>query len=348
MSLEQLQEENAKAEAETESNQNAIGQDAQGEENTNEDADINADESHEDDTEDGSEDGETLESWQQTEEEDTSTNDQNGFVPNAEAAKKRKQNKALRGQVKEQESENELLKKQIEELKAGVYPAVTPTEPVLSKRPDIADFDYDQARFDVANDEWMDQKLEMKIKNMNQSSHQQQQQEQAQVKAQEAQKNSLDDHYARAGKLIESGKVNADNYRNADTNVRRALENINPGAGDNMTDQIIATLNSLGEGSEKVMYQLGVNNSKLFEFTSLMQSDGSGLKAMAYLGKLHTEVQSPSKRRSNAPKPATSINGEATKSASSMQRKYAKTNDVQKRIDMKYAAKKAGEDVSKW
>ena len=351
-SFKELKEENAALEAEAESNQNVIGQDAQDEESANEDVDINADESHEDGTEDGSEDGETLEAWQQTEAEDTSTDDQqsSGFVPNSEAAKRRKQNQALKGTVKEQESELDILRKENEELRAGVTPVIKPTEPTLSKRPDIADYDYDQAKFDTANDEWMDQRLEMKIKNLNQSTYQQQEQEQTQLKAQQQQKQAIDDHYARVNKLVESKQVKPDQYKMADTNFRHALESVFPNAGDQNADRIIATLNSLGEGSEKVIYSLGRNNKKLNELIGSINADQSGLQMMALLGKLHSEVQDPKKRRTNAPQPASTLSGDVQSKGgrNSLYKQWDKSKDVQTRVSLKRQARKAGEDVSKW
>jgi hypothetical protein len=356
LSLNELKEQNAETETKTEDNQNVVEQEVLDDENINEEVAEKADDSQEDDTEDGSTEGGELESWQLTEDE-TSENDQTGFVPNAEAAKKRKQNKVLRGTVKEQDSkiesqdsEIELLRKQVEKLKAGITSNIAPIAPTLSPRPTREDFGYDEVKYDNALDKWNDDKVEMRINNLNQSSIKKQQEEEAQLKSQQAQKNSLDDHYARAEKLIDSGKVSADNYNAADVNVRRALETVFPNAGDQMADRIIATLNSLGDGSEKVMYQLGVNNSKLNEFINTVKADPTGLSMMAHLGKLHSDISNPAKRRSNAPKPATRVSGDSqTKNGhGSMFKQWSKSTDVQSRISLKRKAKAAGEDVSKW
>lgn len=350
LSLKELKEQNAAIEAESEDNQGMVEQDGSDIENINDDVEVKADDSQETDTVDGSEESEELESWQQTEEQETSENDQSGFKPNAEAAKKRKQNKALRGQVKEQESEIELLKKQIEELKTGDVRPTQNNEPLLGARPTLEQFDYDSAKYESALDDWQDQKFKQMFNDLNQSTQQQQQQAAQADLIRKNLQNSLDDHYSRAEKLVESGKVDAASYQMADTNVRRALENIFPNAGDSTADQIIDTLNSLGEGSEKVMYMLGRNNNKLNELTGIIQNDPSGLKMMAHLGKLHAEVQNPSKTRSNAPKPATSLQGDsATKNGyGSLYKQYQKSNDVQTRLDLKRKARQAGEDVSKW
>ena len=349
LSFEELKAENAKNEIETENNQAVTEQGVLDEKNVNEEITDNADDEQKDSTEDGETNGTDLESWQQTGDE-TPKSDQTGFIPNAEAKKRRIENTELRGAAKEKDSEIELLQKKIADYEAGITPIQTQSAPQLAPRPKIEDFDYDEARFQQAQDDWNDERIEQKFNSMSQTRGQQQAQEQKQVEAQKQQQASLNDHYARAGKLVDSGAVNAERFKSADTNVRRAIDSVFAGQGDQMANSIIATLNSLGEGSEKVIYSLGVNNSKLNEFVGILQGDPSGLQMMAYLGKLHSEVQDPKKRRSNAPAPASKLNSDsATKGNNgSLQKRYSKAVNVQERLDLKRAARKAGEDVSNW
>ena len=349
ISLEELKAENEASEVESESNQDVNEQDALDVENAKEEIETKSDDSQDNDIVDESEKSEELEGWQQTDD-DTSDGDQTGFIPNAEAAKKRKQNKALRGTVKERDSEIELLRKENEALKAGNAPVVAESTPKLEARPRIEDFDYDETRFQNASDDWHDKRIEQKISSLSASTNQRQAQEQAQAKAIQDQQNSVNDHYARAEKLVEEGKVSKDDYRTADTNVRRALESVFPNAGDQTADAIIANLNSLGEGSEKVMYQLGRNNSRLNEIIGVAQSDPTGLRLMAHLGKLHSEVQDPKKRRSNAPNPASKLTGDAAASSNhgTLFKRWSKATHPQDRVDLKAKAKAAGEDVSSW
>lgn len=347
ISLDELKAENAAEEAQSENNQDVTEQGALDDKNVNDDVIDDADIEQDNGTEDGSEEGEKLESWQQTEV-DASESDQSGFVPNAEAAKRRKQNTALRGTVKEKDTEIELLRKELEEAKSVNAPVQT--APTLSTRPTREGCGYDEDAYDVALDAWNDEKLDLKIKSMNQTANQNQQQEQKAEAAKQQIQNSLNDHYARAEKLVSDGKVKQEIFQAADGNVRNAIESVFNGAGNEMTDQIIARLNDMGSGSEKVVYLLGRNTSKLNELTGLLQKDPTGLSAMGFLGKLHSEVQDPQKRRSNAPKPANKLTGDAaaTSSHGTMFKKWSKSTDPQTRIDLKSKAKAAGEDVSSW
>ena len=349
ISLDELKAENEAGEINLESNQDMNEQDALDVENVEDDIETRSDDLSNTDIVDESEESEELEGWQQTDD-DTSESDQSGFKPNAEAAKKRKQNKALRGTVKERDSEIELLRKEMAELKAGNATTAISSAPQLEPRPKIEDFDYDEERFQDASDDWHDKRIEQKFSSLSASTNQKQAQEQAQAKAMQDQQNSINDHYARAEKLVEQGKVSKDDYRNADTNVRRALESVFPNAGDKTADAIISTLNSLGEGSEKVMYQLGRNNNRLNEIIGVAQSDPSGLKLMAHLGKLHSDVQDPKKRRTNAPKPTSKLTGDAAASSNhgTLFKRWSKATHPQDRVDLKAKAKAAGEDVSSW
>tara|TARA_R110002096_G_scaffold210397_2_gene397747 strand:- start:881 stop:1948 length:1068 start_codon:yes stop_codon:yes gene_type:complete len=305
---------------------------------------------------DGSEDApkteNETESWMETEETGNSEDDnKTGFVPNHEAAKRRKQAKALKGEIKDQADENQKLLERIAALESGTQPqAAAPQQRQLSARPTREQHDFDDDAYDAAVDKWNDEKFDLKINSHINQSQQANQQKQAQQTQQDNLKKSLDSHYERADKLVVSGKVTAESYRNADTIVRRSLDSISNGNGEQITNSIISTLNSLGDGSEKVMYQLGVNGAKMSQLQTLLTSDPSGLQAVAYLGQLHSQVQTPNKRRSQAPNPSSNADGEtgSTGKAGTLHKKYSKSSDAQERITMKRQAKRDGVDVSNW
>lgn len=299
-------------------------------------------------TEDNDEKEAELESWQLTEDTETSEDDQkSGFVPNHEAAKRRKQAKALKGELKEKDSELEELRKQVEALKSGNAPQAE--APKQLTRPTREQFDYDDDAYDAALEKYYDDKLEQKLSS-HQSNTTEKQQEAQQRKAAEAQQKSLDDHYERASQLVADGKVTADSYRNADTLVRQSLESMFPERGDHMTNALISTLNNLGEGSEKVMYQLGVNPAKMQELQNKLAIDPSGLAASAFLGQLQSQIQTPNKRRSQAPKPSAKADGEGGSSGKggTLLKQYNKSDDLQTRMNLKRKAKSQGVDTSKW
>lgn len=305
-------------------------------------------------SEDDDENKVELESWQLTEDAETSEDDhKSGFVPNHEAATKRKKAQALKGELKEVKTENEELLARIAALESGKEPQKqAPQEQVnqLAPRPTREQFDYDDDLYDVAVDKWNDEKLDLKINSHYQSTTQKQQQDSQAQTQQVALKKNLDDHYGRAAELVAEGKVSEDSYKNADRMVRMSMDNIAQGRGDAITDALISTLNDLGAGSEKVMYQLGVNPAKLDVLKSKLTSDPSGFSAAAYLGQLQSQVQTPSKRRSQAPAPGEDVNGESGNNGKggTLQKQYSKSTDVNDRVTMKRQAKAQGIDVSNW
>lgn len=306
------------------------------------------------DHQEGDEQEVELESWQLTEEAEASEDDRKtGFVPNHEAAKRRKQAQALKGELSEAKSENEELLARLAALESGT--AKPPQKQVVtdSPKPKREDF-YDNDDPDEAyTDALVDWKLDKSISAQN-TKTQQSEKLANQTRNQEAQQQvvqkSLDDHYGRAAELVAEGKVSEESYKNADRMVRMSMNNIVKGQGDVLTDALISTLNSLGKGSEKVMYQLGVNPLKLQELQSKLIADPTGLTASAYLGQLQSQIQTPGKRRSQAPAPGEDVNGEGGNGgkAGTMQKQYAKSNDPSERVSMKRKAKAQGVDVSKW
>lgn len=117
-----------------------------------------------------------------------------------------------------------------------------------------------------------------------------------------------------------------------------------------VTNALIA---SLGEGSEKVLYNLGVNQARRTELVNLLKEDKSGLRASMFLGKLAGELSSPQRKKSNAPAPATQIQGDrqTTEQGRALHQKYKdahKSGNVQKAIELKRQARSAGVDTQTW
>lgn len=301
-------------------------------------------------TEDDDENKAELESWQLTEETETSEDDQkSGFVPNHEAAKRRKQAKALKGELNDTKDENKELLARIAALESGKQPQdETSVKPLV--KPTREQFDFDDDAYDIAVEKYYDDKFDQKLNSHSVNANQKNQQEAQQQALEVAKQKSLDDHYERAAKLVSQGKVTEESFKGADKVVRMTLEKMYPGQGDSSADALISTLDNLGEGSEKVMYQLGVNPSKMQELQSKLAADPSGMLACAFLGQLQAQIQTPSKRRSQAPSPSSKADGEGGSAGkgSSMQKAYDKADGSQARITIKREAKLKGIDVSNW
>ena len=288
-----------------------------------------------------------IESWMQTEEADSEDDKKGGFKPNHEAAKTRKR---LKAKLNEQGSELEEAKAEIERLRSG---SVEQKAPALPPRPKREDFDYDDDAYDEAVDSWNDKKIDARLISHSQKSNESQTQEQAAKARATHIENSLDSHRDRVIKLVGTGKVTEDAYNAAEVSVRSSMEAMYPKMGDRLVDDLITTLNNIGEGSEKVMYQLGVNPSKMLELQNKIASDPTLFTAVAYLGSLQSRISEPTRKRSAAPKPSTNVGGEggAQGQAGAMQKAYKKageSNDIQSRISLKRKARAQGVDVSNW
>ena len=292
------------------------------------------------------EESEDVESWMQ-EEVATPDDGDSGFKPNREAAAVRKK---LKAKLHEKDDELESLKAEIERLKSGSTQQAAPEK--MPPKPKLEDFDYDEAAHEAALDDWYEKKIETKLSSTLTTKQTEQQQREAAERQKKALEEAVDRHYTRAAKLVEEGKVSEEKYTQADRAVRESFERIAKGNGDKIVDSLIKTLDSLGEGSEKVFYQLGVNPAKMQEVANLFATDPSGLSTVAYLGKLQASIQSPTKRKSSAPKPTPELSnggGSAKTPGDALYKRYKKAgNDVQARFNIKQEAKRQGVDTSKW
>jgi len=161
----------------------------------------------------------------------------------------------------------------------------------------------------------------------------------------------VDQHYERAVSLSEKSGISPEVYKQADLAVRQTIESVFPQAGDSITDALIA---NLGEGSEKVFFNLGINSARRNKLKELLISDTSGMQAAMYLGGLNAERNAPSKRKTNAPAPAGHINGDSNAGndpQSALKKKYDaanKSGDTQSAFTAKMNAKRAGANVKNW
>ncbi len=183
-----------------------------------------------------------------------------------------------------------------------------------------------------------------------QASQAQYEQQRKHLEFKQATEQSVDQHYERAAKLAATSGIDPEVYQSADFRVRSAIEGIFPGGGDSITDSLIA---GLGDGSERVFFNLGVNSARLNELRSLLTQDPSGLRASMFLGKLSAELSAPAKRKSNAPAPATQVKGDVATSESgrALHKKYQeahKSGNVGKAFSLKREAKLAGVNTQTW
>ncbi len=278
-----------------------------------------------------------VESWMK--EDGQASEDSGDSVPLATLVKTRNK---LKGKLHEKDNEIEQLRQQVEQLKQGVIqaPVTAPKAP-----PRLEDFDYDDAKYAQAQAQYVAELVNQTLSTHTQKSANETAQKEAQRKIEE----SLDGHYERAAKLIESAKITAEQYQAADTRFRQAIEQVRPGQGDKVADFLLA---HLGEGSEKVAYHLGVNQEARAQLQSKLLSDPSGIAASMWLSAKNKDLSPPKQLRSNAPKPASKLQGDEStvdvlRSLKTDIAKARKTGDYQKVIDLKFDAKKKGVDVSK-
>lgn len=246
----------------------------------------------------------------------------------------------LKGTLREQNSEIEKLRQEIESLKQVKAPPVKAA--ATTKVPERLDFETD-AEYSAAMRDWMLQETTLANQTVLAKTRQQEE-----IKARDE---AVEAHYRRAEKLLSDHSISEDLYKNADLKVRQAFEAVVPGGGDLVVDSIIERL---GEGSEKVMYFLGRNEDARAKLINKLMTDKTGLSASIYLGELKAQkANAQSNSSSRAPAPASKVKGSNKTSATveNMKREYLaaqKSGDVQKAIDLKFEAKKSGFNTKEW
>lgn len=340
MTLEELKQQNAEAEA--------AEQAAQPDETDLDDVQADDEEPEDDTNSAGDDDGEASDKaqadleWMQSEEQ-ASEKGQKVPVSSLLTIKKR-----LKGRLNEKEDEIEQLKREVQQLKGKPAAQAQPLQaPVSAPMPKLEDF-YDKPDPDAAYaaevQSWISRGVENQLSQHFQTQQQQQQQQQQRVQIDTA----LDQHYDRAAQIVSDGLLTAEEYQGADALLRQTVEQVAPGNGDTFVD---ALLGRMGEGSEKVVVSLARNAQNLQKFRQSLQDDPSGISAAAYLGELRGKFSGAAARVSQAPRPGSKLKGEGAKSGSAAQRQYNaahKAGNRQKAFDIKRAAKANGVDVKHW
>lgn len=245
---------------------------------------------------------------------------------------------------KQHQSELEALRQQLEEQRSK---AVMPQPTARPKREDFYDKDDpDEAYIDALADWKVNEGLARQH-----AGNQQYEQQRKQLEAQHKISSNVDQHYERAAVLAAASGITPELYQSADLRVRSAIEGVFPGGGgETVTNALIS---SLGEGSEKVFYKLGVSPKSLAELTSKLAQDPTGIQASIYLGRLSAELSSPARKISSTPAPATNVQGDAntTDVGKSLQRKYQeahKRGDIQAAFNIKREARAAKIQTNSW
>ena len=354
MTLEQLKEENAKADKEAGAQPQSANEDLEaGAEDQGKPNNDGAAE-HSDDDEGAKK---PLEPWMQSDEDESdpdghASDSDKKFTDGDVAAARRKMRAKLE---KKHESEKEQLLKRIEDLEnnqqkpaATVKPAAVIPEGTTAKprREQFEDADDPDEAFTDALLDWKMSKraaeTDAKRKKDDQSA--------AAAEHNRQVEESVDSHYERAANLTTEVGISAERYQAADLSFRQMVETVFPGAGDVIADNLIA---NLGEGSERVTYNIGINAKRRQELQQLLQADKTGLKAAVYLGQLNAELSGGTKRTSKAPPPAADPQGDEKKTESfrALKRKYNaahKAGDTQGAFDARREARQAGADTSSW
>jgi hypothetical protein len=327
--------------------QNAAEEDKQEQSNADYEAAQNEPENLDNDLTDGASDNqeaqevdenqEQAEAWLSEENEDGESNEGNAELKFSDkdigAAKSR-----LKARLKAEKDEVQRLKEEVERLKANVSAPVSQKTDGAVPTPE--QYDYDQEAYAKAMQQWVAQSVQQASKAQSEALRQQEEQK--------ALERSVNEHYERAAKLVQKHGIEPDLYREAGLTLRRTVDQVFPGAGDVITDKILATL---GEGSEKVEYHLGRSAQKREILKAKLLEDKNGLSAMAFLGRVLAEVNEPARKQTRAPAPAAratggnSSGGQVT--AQDFVKKYNAEKDPQKRFQIMRQAKSAGVDVVK-
>ena len=252
-----------------------------------------------------------------------------------------------KGKINDLKDENEELRRQIETAPRGQKQITGQNVDTSIKEPARADFKDDMAYLEARQD----YKMEVHAAEQ-ETRHQSQQVHQKQTEAKQNLTKAVDAHYMRADQLVTQSGIAPEKYQQADTIVRQALDSVFPEAGDGVVDSLIARM---GEGSEKVIFNLGVNAARRTELLQHLRDDPSGIAAAVFLGDLKGKLAAPAKRQSQAPAPGKgNLNGDGKGEGGkkrALLKKYReahKKNDGQSAFNAKKEAKALGIDVSKW
>lgn len=195
---------------------------------------------------------------------------------------KLQQQRAERREAKERQEQlqrqNEELQRQLSMIGTGGKPAVQATMPTLEQ------FDFDESAYQKAVAEYFSGSIDQRLAATQQQQYEQQRQQQFAQRIE----SDVDSHYQRVSSL-----GFGEDYIPAEQAVREKF-------GDAAVEQMIS---AVGEGSEKVIYHIGLNPEAMDEVAKLLQQDLTGYKALSHLGRLAERLnkQPPQKKISQAP-----------------------------------------------
>lgn len=253
----------------------------------------------------------------------------------------------LKAKLQSSDDEIARLRAEVEALRSGSQaPQVQKMTdaPVMPKMddPDIA---FDDAKFAQRMAEYASDLVDYKLASAERARAQTSQQEQQNSIVQAG----LDKHYERAEALVFAGKVTSENYQAADHVVRKAMAESLGDRGEPTLEYLIARL---GDGSEKVVYHLGVNPAALGKLKESFKNDPTGFESSFFLGELKAKFTSAViDKSSKSPRPDRPLNGTAKVTGDSPRKAYLaaeKSGDISGMIAAKRVAKAKNIDVSNW
>lgn len=364
LSLEELKRQNAEAEAATQQAQdesdNATDELEEVEEQVEDEAGELEQESDDEPEEDGDltegqeedEDGEgELESWMS---EDDNSHDGQGVPVKAHVKMKHK----LKGKLEDVKDENYELRQRIAQLEQGIAPqAPQASQPQVNTpaRPKRSDFEdeygiLDEDKYDAAVDDWSIKRFQ----SVQEQQFTETQQTQAQKASLEKQNKAVDTHYERGAELVNAGKVKAETFQKADTNIRRRLEGELPGQGDKAADALIAQISAIaGEKSALVAFKIGAKPEELERVLAGFKEDQAGVGGMREIARIAASIESPVKKKSRAVPPTKQIKGDKggtpTEAAFKKKVQAARSKgNTQQVISLKREARKNGINTNNW
>lgn len=282
------------------------------------------------------EDDKAPEAWMQV---DDGEEPEKKYTDSDAAAIRRK----YKAREEKKEEELEALRRENEKLKEGAQPR---QQQFQIKRPSRDVFDDEDAYQEALVD------YRFRVNAAEQSTAQavaKQREEKAAREAATAK--AVDAHYLRAHALAEKSGIKPETYQAADLAFREALDRSFPEGGDSVADYLIS---QMGEGSEMVVFNLGVNKKKMEALIDTFENDPNGIQAAVYMGALKGELKAASKRTSRAPEPGTAVQGDQSSGGGNegaLKRDYQKAHksgNNQKAFDIKRAAKAKGINTKAW
>lgn len=284
------------------------------------------------------------EEWQTSEDDDEPLRKGDGrSIPKRKFIDTKNKLKQLRGSLSSRDDEIAQLKAKIESFEKATLSQQTPPQPI--RRPDDTDFDSD-AEYQEAVAKYDNDLITRKFNELDQ----QRQRERILAELKQSRAKAVDEHYQRAQKLVDEAGINPEVYHQSDLKVRQAINSIRPGVGNDIVDDMI---DKLGEGSEKVLYYLGRNQTALDRFKSLFTEDPTGIRAILFLGQQKERLTAPKKIKSRARPPAPTAKGDSNmgNNVRALKKKYDdahKKKDSQSAWKFRREARLAGIDTSTW